>query len=331
MPLYETFTSVVDSLRDRVLKAERLSAQECLSLIEAPVHTLFEASTAIREHYRGNRVDLCSIINAKSGGCSEDCAFCAQSSRHETDVQYYPLLDSERILQRAREAVTWGARRFCIVTSGRKVTPKEIDRIAETIARIKGLGLLPCATLGILTKEELQTLKDAGLYRYHHNIETSRRFFKEVCTTHTFEEKLKTIEAAMTVGLSVCSGGLFGLGETWQDRVEMALLLRELGVDSVPINFLIPIKGTPLGNKQPLPALEALRIVSLFRFLLPDREIRVCGGRVQTLKGLQSMIFFAGADGLLIGNYLTQKGSSVEDDLFVISSLGLEPITPSKG
>ncbi len=317
--------SFSERIKGKILNGQSIGYEEAKHLVNnLPLHLLFDIATSVREHYRGKKVDLCSIVNAKSGGCSEDCFYCAQSARYQTNVETYPLLSKETIVERAKEAQSWGPRRFCIVTSGKKVTPKELGVIASAISEIRALGFLPCATLGILDKDELQVLKDAGLYRYHHNIETSRRFFPRVCTTHSFNDKVSTIRAAQEVGLSICSGGIFGLGETWTDRIDMAFTLKEIGVDSVPINFLIPIKGTPMGNRPFLNPVEALKIVSLFRLVMPEKEIRICGGRGQTLKGFQSMAFFAGADGLLVGNYLTQKGSPVEDDLFTIDTLGLE-------
>jgi len=190
------------------------------------------------------------------------------------------------------------------------------------ISDIRKIGLLPCATLGILDEDELTALKESGLERYHHNIETSERFFPEICSSHTYKDKIKTIEKVKKVGLSLCSGGIFGLGEEWSDRVEMAITLRGLGADSIPINFLIPVKGTRLEGLDLLEPLEALKIISLFRYMLPEKEIRVCGGRAQTLGELNSFVFFSGADGLLIGNYLTTKGRSPEADLKLIKTLG---------
>jgi biotin synthase len=235
----------------------------------------------------------------------------------------YPLLDTQAVLEKATEAKAGGAKRFCIVTSGRKTSGGEIDRIAAMITEVRKLGLLPCATLGLLGSDELLTLKEAGLERFHHNIETSERFFPEICSTHTFTEKLKTIDAVQSAGLSLCSGGIFGLGESWHDRIDMACMLREIGPDSVPINFLIPVRGTRLGSRAALEPFEALRIISLLRFMLPDREIRVCGGRMQTLGEFHSFIFAAGADGLLSGNYLTTTGRNFEDDLRLIRQHGL--------
>lgn len=317
---------MLEEITKKIIQGESITPEESEEIVSStPIHTLFNVATTLREYFRGKKVDLCSIVNAKSGACPEDCSYCAQSARYKTDIKQYSLLSKREILEHAKKALDSGAKRFCIVTSGKKVSREELKRIAEAINEIKGMGLLPCATLGLLDEEELLLLKEAGLYRYHHNIETSRRFFSNICTTHTYEEKIETIKSAKRVGLSTCSGGIFGLGEDWSDRVEMAFTLRQLGVDSVPLNFLIPIKGTPLEDMEPLHPFEALRIVSLFRIVMPEREIRICGGRFQTLGHFNSMVFLAGADGLLIGNYLTQKGCSVEDDFEIIRTYGLQP------
>ncbi|HWR59693.1 MAG TPA: biotin synthase BioB, partial [Thermodesulfovibrionales bacterium] len=215
-------------------------------------------------------------------------------------------------------------KRFCIVTGGRAVGKAELREIASMIGKIREQGLLPCATLGLLKKEELSLLKDSGLERYHHNLETSVNFFPSVCSTHTYSDKIRTICAAQSVGLSVCAGGIFGLGESWKDRIEMAFALRELNVDSAPLNFLIPVRGTPLGATDLLSPFEALKIISLYRCILPDKEVRVCGGRRQVLGEFNSMVFMAGADSLLTGNYLTTTGTTYEDDLRLIDHYGLE-------
>jgi len=303
---------------------ERLTRDEIKRLvIHSPIHSLFTLTSELRERFRGRDVDLCSIVNAKSGNCPEDCAYCAQSSRYRTEIDAYPLLPVEEIIKKAAEARASRAKRFCVVTSGKKPSGRELKEIASAITGIRKLGLLPCSTLGILNREELLLLKEAGLERYHHNLETSEGFFGNVCTTHTFEDKTDTIRAATEAGLSVCSGGIFGLGESWDDRLDMAYALREFDVDSVPVNFLIPIKGTPLQYRRPLHPLEALRIISMLRLILPDKEIRVCGGRLQVLGELNSLVFLAGADGLLVGHYLTREGRTAEDDLNLIEDMGL--------
>lgn len=321
-------TASLQSLTKRVLRGLPLSGDEALYLssIKGPgVFELFSAANALREAFRGDRVDLCSIVSARTGACPEDCAYCAQSRVSRAEVKAHRLVHKDHVLQRARAAKEAGAKRFCIVTSGRRVSGPELKEIASMVSAVRDEGLSPCATLGLLGWEELQMLREAGLHRYHHNLETSRGFFPRICSTHTYEDKVRTIEAAKRAGLSLCSGGIFGMGEDWADRVEMAFALRELGADSVPINFLVPVKGTPLGDREPLAPLEALKIISLYRFILPDREIRVCGGRLQCLGEFNSFVFMAGADGLLTGDCLTTQGRDPAEDLRLIRGYGLLP------
>ena len=311
---------------ERVQEIGSIDKEYALELSRAAgldIFKLFYLANLTRVKYRGNKVDLCSIVNAKSGACPEDCSFCAQSVHSRTDVKAYPLITEEKILEAAVSAKKFGAKRFCVVTSGRKVSGKEIENICSFVSNIKNLGLLPCATLGMLSLSELEMLKEAGIHRYHHNLETSEAFFKEICTTHTFREKIKVIEAAKSLSLSVCSGGIFGIGESWEDRIDMAFALKDLRVNSVPINFITPVYGTPLGNSELLNPMEALKIISIYRLILPESEIRICGGRPNTLRDLNSYIFMAGADGLLIGNYLTTSGRNPEDDLQMIKDTGL--------
>ena len=311
---------------ERVQEIGSIDKEYALELSRAAgldIFKLFYLANLTRIKYRGNKVDLCSIVNAKSGACPEDCSFCAQSVHSRTDVKAYPLITEEKILEAAVSAKKFGAKRFCVVTSGRKVSGKEIEDICSFVSNIKNLGLLPCATLGMLSLSELEMLKEAGLHRYHHNLETSEAFFKEICTTHTFREKIKVIEAAKSLSLSVCSGGIFGIGESWEDRIDMAFALKDLRVNSVPINFITPVYGTPLGDTELLNPMEALKIISIYRLILPESEIRICGGRPNTLRDLNSYIFMAGADGLLIGNYLTTSGRNPEDDLQMIKDTGL--------
>jgi len=318
----------IDKLRKieaRALSQKRLTVTDAAflaSLSGQDLFELFSAADRIRDHFQGNSIDLCSIVNAKSGKCPEDCSYCAQSAKSRAQITAYPLLEKKQVLRKAEEAKKGGAKRFCIVTSGRKVSGRELLKIADMVAGVKNLGLLPCATLGLLTKDDLKLLKRAGLNRYHNNLETSERFFPNICTTHSYKEKKETIRSAREAGLSVCSGGIFGLGETWQDRIDMAFALRDLAPDSVPINFLAPIKGTALSRQKPLEPLDALKVISLYRFILPEKQIRVCGGRLQTLAELNTFIFFAGASGLLVGNYLTTLGRGYEDDVTLIRHLG---------
>ncbi len=285
---------------------------------------LFAAAGRVREHFRGRTVDICSIVNAKSGACSEDCSYCAQSVHHSTGAPVYPLITVDRMTEAATSAKRNGAKRFCIVTSGRGIESQDdLVTIAEGIKRVREIGLSPCATLGTLTREQLSHLKVVGLHRYHHNIETSREYFPRICTTHSFDERLDVLRQARSLGLSVCSGGILGMGESMYDRLRMAFTLTELNVDSVPINLLMPIKGTPLGDVEAITPLEALHSIALFRFILPEKEIRICAGRGTALRNLHPLIFTAGANGFMIGNYLTRSGPEPEDDLRMIKDLGL--------
>ncbi len=316
----------ISQIRDRVITGYAVNRDDIKLLLdteEASLFDLFSAANAVRNHFKKNKIDLCSIINAKSGGCSEDCSYCAQSSKSSAHFEKYPLKSKDEVIEAAKDSKERGARRFCIVTGGRKPSGRELLSIGSMISEVKEAGLLPCATLGLLNREELLFLKEAGLHRYHHNLETSERFFPYMCSTHSYKEKLNTIYAVSEAGLSLCSAGIFGLGESWEDRLDMAFLLKETGADSIPINFLTPIEGTPMAGTAKLSPLEALKIISIFRFILPDREIRICGGRHLTLGPLNAFVFAAGADGLLTGNYLTTLGGPSEDDIELIEALGL--------
>ncbi|MEW6110223.1 MAG: biotin synthase BioB [Nitrospirota bacterium] len=318
---------MIRDLENKILSGEGISVDDASFISKVSsneVFDLFCSANRIRNHFRKERVDLCAIINAKSGACPEDCSYCAQSSRSHAEIKTYSLVGKNIISEKAQEAKQGGAKRFCIVTSGKKASKTDLVKIAEMIAGVRSLGLLPCATLGLLSEEELLPLKEAGLERYHHNLETSERFFSEICTTHTYQDKIQTMLGVKSAGLSLCSGGIFGLGETWEDRIDMAFALKEIGPDSIPVNFLTPIKGTRHGLQKPLDPIEALKIISLYRFILPEKEIRVCGGRMQILGEFNSFVFFAGADGLLVGNYLTTPGRKFEDDLMLIRRYGLK-------
>lgn len=303
---------------------DRETADSLAGLDGADLPFLFAAGRKVSQRFRGDSVDICSIVNAKSGACGEDCVFCAQSAHYKTGVCVYPLIDVDEMARAAKAAKKNMAKRFCIVTSGRGIdSDKDIEKIAAGISRIREIGLLPCATLGTLSREQLLYLRDAGLDRYHHNIETSREFFPRICTTHTFDERLEVLGYARSIGLSTCSGGILGMGESMKDRISMAFSLRDTGVDSVPINFLMPVMGTPLENLSAVTPMEALQSIALFRLILPDKEIRVCAGRWTALRRLHPMIFIAGADGFMIGNYLTQTGLDPRDDLEMIQDMGL--------
>ena len=268
------------------------------------------------------KMDICSIINAKSGQCGEDCKFCAQSARHNTDIDVFSLKSVEEIVDVARSAKEIGAERFGIVTSGNRLTQDELEVIREAISRIKKeVGIDLCASLGALSKDELSSLKTAGLSRYHHNIETSPRFYPQVVTTHTFQERVDTIKSAKKIGFEVCSGGIIGMGETWDDRKDMAEILKELDVDSVPINIFTPIKGTPFEDLERISKEDIIKTIILFREILKDKTIKIAAGREDALKDSQIEAFMAGADGMLIGGYLTIKGRPVKEDQKLIREI----------
>ncbi len=294
--------------------------------IEEILHLPLEEALAIAGRARregvGDSLETCGIMSAKSGVCGEDCKFCAQSSRYRTSIDEYSLKSASEIVEAAHCAKEEGSKRFGIVTSGRRLTDREVEVIIDAVRRIKEeVDILPCASLGALKKESFMRLKEAGLMRYHHNIETSERFYPRVVSTHDYGERVETIREAKLSGLEVCSGGIFGLGESWQDRVDMALLLKELQVDSVPLNFLVPIKGTPLENRKPLTSHEALRIIALFRVVLPAKTIRIAAGRECVFEGCQDMMYEAGANGMMVGGYLTITGGGVREDLALVERI----------
>ncbi|HMM19247.1 MAG TPA: biotin synthase BioB [Selenomonadales bacterium] len=323
------------ALGKQVLAGGRLSCDEALALTriaEEDIPLLLAVANKVRAHFTGNRVDTCEIVNARSGGCSEDCKFCAQSARHDVKLEPYPLLSEARILAAAKQAESHGAYRFCIVTAGcgMKNDP-DFGRITAAIERIgRDTGLERCCSLGILGPEQVKALKAAGITRYHHNLEAGQSFFSKICTTHSYEERVETIRLVKAAGLEVCSGGIIGMGEGWEHRIELAFALRELDVDSVPINILNPVKGTALENQPPLKPLEVLQTFALFRLILPDKILRYAGGRERALGELVPLGFLAGMNGMLIGNYLTTSGRGAAADIATIRGLGLAPVAGAR-
>jgi len=292
------------------------------TLLNTPLEELISRANEVRKQCIGNKLELCSILNARSGLCTEDCKFCAQSARHHADISTYPLKGKKEIVKAAQKAKAIGAEKFGIVTSGNRLTDREVNVVAQAISEIKDrIGIVVCASLGAMEKSQLQLLKEAGLSRYHHNIETSRRFYPGIVSTHSFDERINTINSARQVGLEVCSGGIIGMGETWQDRIDMAYTLKHLDVDSIPVNILVPIKGTPLESARPLPPYDAVRTICIFRIILKDKIIKIAAGREATLKDSQLTAFIAGANGMLIGGYLTVKGTSLDADYALIKEI----------
>ncbi|MGO5023857.1 biotin synthase BioB [Lawsonibacter sp. LCP25S3_G6] len=314
----------LNELTDKVSKGEEISREEALFLSEQPLLELCDCADRIRRHFCSNQFDICTIINAKSGKCSENCKFCAQSSHNHTCAPEYPLRSKREILEQAKRNHEQGVLRYSIVTSGKRLSEQEVDEMCETVRAIKAeVGISVCASFGLLNERQFQKLKQAGVTRVHNNLETSRRNFPNVCTTHTFEEKVQAIREAQAAGLSVCSGGIMGLGETMEDRIDMALTLRELGIQSVPVNMLNPIPGTPFGNREKLSADNMRRIVAVYRFILPAASIRLAGGR-GLLPDKGKSCFTSGANAAISGDMLTTAGITTKTDMELLGELGYE-------
>jgi biotin synthase len=280
----------------------------------------------IREKFFGKKIGICSIIPARLGGCEQDCKFCAQSARYETSFKETKTLTDEEIISAAKKAKQKGVPNFGIVYSGKTISEKELARLEKLIPEIKNeVGINVCGGFGIINEEQAKRLTDAGLARYNHNLETSRNHFKNIVTTHDYDARIETVKAAKKAGLGLCTGGIFGIGENDADRIDMAMLIRELGADMVPMNFLHPIGGTPLGDMPTMKPMEILRLIALYRFILPRTGIKIAGGRILNLRDMQSWIFYAGATSIISGDiYLTTAGRAVEEDVRMIKDLGLE-------
>lgn len=310
--------------KERIINGNLITKEQALKLYQEPLEDLCRAADEIRRHFCGNRFDMCTIINGKSGRCSENCKYCAQSSFYHSRVQEYPLLEEEEILRQAKVCDRQGVLRYSIVTSGKRLNSQEVEQMCRTIKKIREeSGISVCVSFGLLEEEQFRLLKDAGASRVHNNLETSRRNFPNVCTTHTFDDKIAAIRAAQNAGLSVCSGGIMGLGETPEDRIDMALALRELGIRSVPVNMLNPIPGTPYERLPLLTNEEMRRITAVFRFLLPDAAIRLAGGR-GLLPDKGKACFRSGANAAISGDMLTTAGISVKTDMELLAGLGYE-------
>lgn len=289
------------------------------ALRDMPDAALRSAADQERKRRCPSRVQACAIMNAKSGACPEDCAFCAQSCRHGAAAPVYPLKETDEITAQALEARDSGAERFGIVTSGPALTRDEVSRIADAVSAIvRAGGIRVCASLGSITPEDFRRLKSAGLTRYHHNIESSASFYPRIVSTHTFESRIRTIRAAREAGLEVCSGGIIGMGESMDDRISMAGTLRDLEVDSIPVNVLMPVKGTPLEGAACPGAAEIMRTIALFRMIVPDALILLAAGR-ESYDAREA--FMSGANGIMIGDYLTKKGSDAQSDRVMIGEV----------
>ncbi len=328
---YEQVIQRIAELGQAVLAGHALTRAEAQELIEAQgdeLYDLFYWANRIRIRYVGRSVRFCSIVTGKLGACSEDCGYCAQSKHYKTHVTPAKMTVAE-MEAAAAEALVNGASSFGIVNSGRGPTDAELDWLEPFFRKTAADSRIrPCATLGELKPHQAQRLREMGVQRVNHNLETSRRFFDKVISTHTYDDRVRTIRIAKEAGLSVCAGGIFGMGETWEDRLDVAFELRDLGVDVVPINFLNAIQGTPLYKRvEPLEPMEALKIIAVFRFILPDKELKIAGGREKILRDLQSWMFFAGGSSFLIGNYLTTFGRTPDQDHQMLCDLGLPYVT----
>lgn len=311
-------------LGEKVLRGRQITREEAIRLYHEPLEELSKKADEIRKHFCGDGFDVCTIMNAKSGKCSENCKFCAQSVHFNVDVEIYDALSEEEIVNAAKYNEAQGVLRFSLVTSGRKLSDREVDRMCGIIRRIRReTNIAVCVSFGLLDEIQYRKLKNAGATRVHNNLETSKKNFSNLCTTHTFEDKVEAIKAAQKVGLTVCSGGIMGVGETVEDRIDMAFSLRELGIRSIPINLLNPIPGTPMGNQKRLNDDELKRIVAVYRFIHPGAAIRLGGGR-GLLADKGESCFCSGANATISGDMLTTAGVSVKADMKMIQKLGYQ-------
>jgi biotin synthase len=314
---------LIQQTYDRLLRGRQIDRQTALQLALCPdQQALASVANELRRHFMGERFHLCSIINARSGNCTENCRFCAQSARYQTGISTYEFIDADEAMTIARDSETHGVDRLSLVTSGHSVNRETLEQLGHMYAAIQRETTMDsCASMGFLDLERAYQLTALGISRYHCNLEANQNRFSEICTSHSWQDKVATLEIARSAGMSLCSGGIIGMGETMEDRVDLALELRALKVKSIPINILTPIPGTPLADLAPLPLQDVLATIALFRFINPDAVIRMAGGR-QQLGTEQYRCFTAGANGAIVGNFLTTTGSSIADDLQALQTLG---------
>lgn len=317
--------TIVEGLKQKVFSQQELNKEDALWLKDAPLSELCAAADEIRSRFCGETFDMCTIVNGKCGRCSEDCKYCAQSAHYQTAcVESYPLLSTAELVTRAKHDAQQGVLRYSIVTSGKRLSDEEVAQACESIRAIRReAGIQVCISFGLLGEAQFAKLKAAGASRVHCNLEASERYFPEVCTTHTWQDKVETLKAAKRAGLVICSGGIMGLGETMEDRIDMVLAVRALGVKSVPVNLLNPIAGTPYEHNAVLTNDELRRIVAIFRFLIPDGTIRLAGGR-GLLEDKGEKCFLSGANAAISGDMLTTAGYSVQTDMALLNRLGYE-------
>ena len=312
-------------IAEEIINGRRLNREDDLAFfMEEDLDSLCRGADEIPRRLRGDRADLCSIINGRSGRCGEDCKFCAQSSCHNAKINEYPFLEPEEILEDCRRHERQGVGRYSVVTAGRALNGREMDLALRAYRSMKeNCKIELCASHGLLSQEDFYRLAEAGISRYHANIETSRRNFPNICTTHTYDDKLEVIRRARNAGLAVCSGGIIGMGETWEDRVDMAFSLYEMEIKSIPINILQPIPGTPFGTLPPLSEEEILRTIAMFRYINPDAEVRLAAGR-NSMEHSGKKVFTAGANAAITGDMLTTSGNNIADDMAMLTSMGFE-------
>jgi biotin synthase len=317
--------SFILAMEKKVLSGFSISFEEAEMLSQTKdAEALYSAANQIREQLNGSKADLCSIMNAKSGACSENCRYCAQSAHYQTGVKEYPLVNRKEVLKLALENESAGVKRFSLITSGNTLSPEDFEQIISIYQELRKKTKLDlCASLGKLSFEQSVLLKNKGITMYHHNIETSRNFYPKICTTHSYEDRIQSIQNIQKAGLPVCSGGIIGMGETMRDRLEMAFELKHLGIKSIPINILTPIPGTPLEKQPSLSPEEVFRTIAVFRFIHPTAFIRYAGGR-KALGSEQSKGYRAGINAALVGNFLTTAGNTIAEDKRLISEQGLE-------
>mgnify|MGYP000968921348 FL=1 len=316
--------SIVQIWKEKILSGGEIDRPGAEELLKAPLEELCEAANEIREKLNGNTLDTCSILNGKSGLCTENCKYCAQARGHKTGVEEYPLLTVDRIVEEGLQTAEAGVDRFSVVTSGVRVSDAEVDVLCRAYAKIhEQSDIQLCASHGLINYEQFLRLKEAGITRIHNNLETSRRLFPRVCTTHTYNDKIETIWAAQKAGLEICSGGIIGMGEEMSDRLDMAFELRDLGVESIPVNVLMAIPGTPLQDQPLLPEPEILRTIALFRLINPTANIRLAGGR-NSMTDCGRLALHAGANASITGNMLTTSGNTVEEDFEMFTKAGFQ-------
>lgn len=313
------------SLAEGIIEGKIPEDERYRELLTTPDRDCFKmlcGSDMIRESYFGRSVHLCTICNGKSGKCSEDCRFCSQSAFSKTGAPVYPLMNRDDLKKGGVYASGTPINRYSIVTTGKGCSNREIREIAAAMAELDSEKIEKCVSLGVIQEDDFEILRAAGVTRYHHNLETCRSYFQSVCTTHTYDERVNTLKIARRAGLSLCAGGIFGIGETDDHIFELALALRDLDVESVPLNFLVPVEGTPFGHFHHLTPLRCLKIIAFFRYFLPAKEIIICGGREHNVKELHPMVFYAGASGIMTGDYLTTEGRTLQKDLQMLEQLG---------